>query len=104
MPAKSNLMELERPPRLEMKRTARDKANAPINALIPTKLDPREAPTPKRMADVAPKEAPEEIPSMYGSANGFFTIACMITPHTASPEPTRAARIRRGKRRSQTIS
>ena len=51
MPAKSNLMELERPPRLEMKRTARDMANAPINALIPTKLEPRETPTPKRIAD-----------------------------------------------------
>ena len=27
-------------------------------------------------------EAPEEIPRIYGSANGFFTTACMITPQT----------------------
>ena len=104
MPAKSSLTELLRPPRLEINSTPRDIAKAPIKAAMPTKFSPSATPIPSRIAAVAPSEAPEEIPSIYGSANGFFTTACMITPQTESPMPTKAANTRRGKRSSQTIS
>jgi len=57
-------MEFDRPPRLDMKRTASDRTKAPINALIPTKFGPRDAPIPKRMAEVAPRDAPEDMPKM----------------------------------------
>ena len=44
------------------------------------------------------------MPKIYGSAKGFFTIACIITPHTAKPAPTIAAKTSRGKRNNQIIS
>lgn len=64
MPARRSFMEFDRPPRLDMKRTASDRTKAPINALIPTKFGPRNAPIPKRMAEVAPRDAPEDMPKM----------------------------------------
>ena len=64
IPARRSFMEFDRPPRLDMKRTARDRTKAPINALIPTKFGPRDAPIPKRMAEVAPRDAPEDIPKI----------------------------------------
>ena len=42
--------------------------------------------------------APEETPTICGSANGFFITACKIAPATAKFEPTRAATIFLGKR------
>ena len=104
IPARSSFIEFDRPPRFEIKSTASEITKAPIKAAIPTKFGPSAAPTPRRIAEVAPSDAPEEIPRMYGSARGFFTIACMMTPQDASPAPTSAARTSRGRRRSHTIS
>ena len=56
------------------------------------------------MATVAPVDAPDEIPKIYGSARGFLTMACIMTPLTASPAPTRAAKMTRGIRNIHTIS
>ena len=38
----------------------------------------------------APKDAPDERPSMYGEAIGLRKTACMTQPHAARPEPTNA--------------
>ena len=64
MPARSSFIEFERPPRFDMKSTASEIAKAPINAAIPTKFGPSETPMPKRIADVAPSDAPEEMPNI----------------------------------------
>src|SRR5690625_5228489 len=40
---------------------------------------------------------------MYGSASGFLTRACIATPTTASPPPTKNASNPRGIRRSHTM-
>ncbi|MNN65741.1 hypothetical protein D3C81_1812660 [compost metagenome] len=56
------------------------------------------------MAKVAPKEAPEEIPRIYGSASGFCTAACIMVPHRVSPMPMSMAISTRGKRIFQMIS
>ena len=53
---------------------------------------------------VAPREAPEEMPRIYGSASGFWTVACITTPHTASVTPMTAAMMTRGVRTFHTIS
>ena len=79
-------------------------ANAPINAQIPIACAPRKAPSPKKIAQVAPSDAPDETPKIYGSAKGFFTTACMIIPESVKPMPTQAARIIRGIRSIQTTS
>lgn len=56
------------------------------------------------IATVAPSDAPEDTPRIYGSASGFFTIACITTPQTERPIPTATAKINRGRRISQTTS
>ena len=61
-------MEPDRPHKLEIKSTARDIMKEPMKAAMPIKFGPKDAPTPKRIADVAPKDAPEESPKIYGSA------------------------------------
>ena len=55
------------------------------------------------ITQTAPAEAPEEIPSTYGSANGFLVSACISTPHRDRPAPTINAMITRGKRMFQMI-
>ena len=55
------------------------------------------------MATVAPNDAPEEIPVVYGSASGFFIMLCMTAPHAARPIPTMAPVITRGSLVSHTI-
>lgn len=67
-------------------------------------MDPSVIPTPSITATVAPRDAPEEMPRMYGSASGFFTMACMTTPLMDSPTPTAAASTSRGRRISHTTS
>ena len=104
IPPKSSFTELLRPPRLEINSTPSDIAKAPINAAIPTKFSPQATPMPSRIAAVAPSDAPEEIPKIYGSAKGFFTTACIITPQAESPIPTSAASTKRGRRSSQIMS
>jgi len=62
-----------------------------MNPIIPSELLPNELPIPNTTASVAPKEAPEETPNIYGSANGFLTIACITIPTTDNPTPTAIA-------------
>ena len=50
-----------------------------------------------------PEEAPEEIPSTYGSASGFLVKACMPTPESVSAAPISAPSRTRGARRNQTM-
>ena len=47
--------------------------------------------------------APDETPTICGSANGFFITACKIAPDTAKQAPTSAATILRGNRIFQII-
>ena len=47
---------------------------------------------------------PDEIPSTYGSASGFWTIACITTPHTERAIPTARASRTLGSRISHTTS
>ena len=56
---------------------------------------------PKTRLSVAPRNAPEDMPIVYGSASGFLKSFCIITPATASPAPTRMAAIALGVRTSQ---
>lgn len=60
-------------------------------AMIAPKKEPSEVKEtkPKAIVNVAPKVAPEETPSMYGSAIGLLTVACMIVPQTAKPAPAK---------------
>ena len=50
-----------------------------------------------------PADAPEEIPSTYGSASGFFVIACIKIPVSTRPAPVHAATITFGRRSAQMI-
>ena len=47
--------------------------------------------------------APEDTPTICGSAKGFFITACKIAPDTARQAPTNAATILRGNRIFQII-
>ena len=104
MPPSSSFIAFARPPMFAIKRTPTETANAPRKAAMPTAFSPNAAPMPRRTAEVAPRDAPAEMPRMYGSASGFFTIACMMTPQVARPAPMIAASRRRGSRSSHTMS
>ena len=64
MPPSSSFIAFARPPMFAMNKTAREMANAPKNAAMPTAFSPSAAPTPSRMAKVAPRDAPAEMPRM----------------------------------------
>ncbi len=104
IPARINLTESACPLTFARIITPAAAARAPKNAIIPIELLPKTAPTPARTASVAPSDAPDEIPRIYGSARGFFTIACITTPHTDSPMPAPTAKIIRGRRINHTTS
>ena len=55
----------------------------PKNAPIPV-IDLR----PSIIKNVAPNVAPAEIPRIYGSEIGLFTVVCITVPQSASPAPT----------------
>ena len=56
------------------------------------------------MSTITPaRPAPEDTPTICGSASGFFITACRIAPDTARQAPTKAATILRGKRIFQII-
>ncbi|NSB33128.1 hypothetical protein BCD93_004086 [Clostridium saccharoperbutylacetonicum] len=84
--------------------TKTEAPNAPKNAQKATPLTENKLkePIPSINEKVAPKEAPEEIPSIYGSAKGFCTVACITVPHRLSPAPTAIARSILGTRISHT--
>ena len=65
-------------------KTAHIKANRETENTVPVIMV-------KRIARDAPKAAPVDTPSVYGSAKGFKSIAWNTTPETASPPPTIAA-------------
>ena len=58
----------------------------------------------KKIAIVAPREAPDDTPKIYGSANGFCTIACITTPLIAKPAPANITNNIRGILINQIIS
>ena len=103
-PASSNLTAVARPPRLAKNTTAKETTRAPTKAMAPTERAPHAAPTPNNAARVAPSEAPDEMPRMYGSASGFLTMACITTPQRPRAAPTAAPSTSRGSRISQTTS
>ena len=102
-PVNTNLIDVILPPMFAIAMTANDTVIAPTNAPKPTEVA-RKTPTPSKIDSVAPRDAPDEIPRIYGSANGFFTIACITTPTTASPIPTPTPSMIRGRRITHTIS
>ena len=53
---------------------------------------------PKAIAITAPKDAPEETPSVEPSANGFFRSPCIAAPAKESAAPTSATHKTRGSR------
>jgi hypothetical protein len=48
------------------------------------------------MAITAPREAPDETPSVEPSARGFFSSPCIAPPHIDRDAPTRATQITLG--------
>ena len=76
--------------------TPNETNKAPINAITPTKFPPNTAPNPSIIANVAPSDAPDDIPKIYGSARGFFTIACITTPLILNAIPIAIANTTRG--------
>ena len=74
------------------------------NAFVTMPTLPTNPPTviPMVMARVAPKEALDEMPVVYESASGFFSMLCIAAPVAASPAPDIIANRRRGRRCSQT--
>lgn len=68
------------------------------NALTTTPALPGMMNTPRVIATVAPKAAPEDMPVVYGSARGFFSMLCIAAPATASPAPDMTAARMRGRR------
>ena len=104
VPAKISLIEVALPPMLDNSKTKTLAEKAPIKADTPIKFSPKIFPKPNIIALAAPKEAPEETPKIYGSAKGFFTMACITVPQTANPAPIQTASIILGKRNSHTIS
>ena len=57
----------------------------------------------KIMVNATTSLAPEEIPSTYGPAIGFWKKLCSRKPDTESAPPSRTAAIIRGRRIFQTI-
>src|SRR5574344_1729470 len=51
----------------------------------------------------APRDAPDDNPSMYGDAKGFLNTACMAAPVTANPAPTKIPTATRGALFSRTM-
>ena len=64
---------------------------APINAPACTVTAPMIGRLPTKIAAVAPAEAPDEIPSRYGSAIEFLVMACIRIPTRLRPAPTQLA-------------
>ena len=56
------------------------------------------APRPDAMATVAPRAAPPETPSTYGSASGFLRVPWNAAPTPAKPAPATTPSRTRGKR------
>ena len=57
----------------------------------------------KKIVMTAPTEAPDEIPNVYGSANGFLSKPWKAAPAMAREAPTSPAKSTRGRRIFQKI-
>ncbi|MPM89752.1 hypothetical protein SDC9_136864 [bioreactor metagenome] len=104
IPAKRSFIEFDLPPILDINNTSIDTINAPINPQTPIAFVPNRLPIPNITATVAPNDAPDDTPNIYGSANGFLTIACITIPTTDSPIPTPIAKIILGNLINHTTS
>ena len=78
-------------------------SSAPAKELSASGTLPITGSVPIRSDTTAPADAPEEIPSTYGSASGFFVIACIKIPVSTRPAPVHAATITFGRRSAQMI-
>ncbi len=58
----------------------------------------------KRMANEAPKEAPDESPNIDGDTKGLHKTACVPVPAKASPEPAIIASKVRGSLMSRKMT
>lgn len=58
---------------------------------------------PEIIARLAPNDAPEDIPVVYGSAKGFFITLCIVAPATARHTPTTTAMMIIGSLRSMMM-
>jgi hypothetical protein len=59
---------------------------------------------PKRITTPAPREAPEDTPSVYDEASGFFNTDCMTAPLTDNAAPTIKASKALGSLRFHSIA
>ena len=79
-------------------------AEAITNTMIVAITAPRKAPKPikdlrpRMIKRVAPKVAPAEIPNIYGSHIGLFTVVCIVLPQSARPAPAISPIMTRGLR------
>lgn len=103
VPARISLVDDDLPLAEANLRTINEATIAPRNAQNATPETAKNgiAPIPNIIENVAPREAPEEIPSMYGSAKGFCTQACITHPERARPAPTTAPKSTLGNRIDQ---
>ncbi len=108
VPERTSFTVVHGPPIVDRPRTRNDDARLPTKAQTTTpywpRWRPRSAEEPSAMANVAPRDAPDDIPRMYGSARGFWTVACIMTPASASAMPTVPARNTRGDLMFHTMS
>ncbi|MBO4569150.1 MAG: hypothetical protein J5674_04210 [Candidatus Methanomethylophilaceae archaeon] len=72
------------------------------NALTTMAYCPLAKENPAQTAKVAPSDAPDDMPVVYVSARGFFSMLCMATPQTAKADPARRPPMTRGRRSSHT--
>ena len=63
IPARISLADVAFPPIFAIAITAKEVIIAPIKAVTPTEFPPRKLPIPSMIASVAPRDAPDEIPS-----------------------------------------
>ena len=78
-------------------------AIAPQNAPSDVAYYPKNDNAPVAIASTAPHDAPEEIPSTYGLARGFFVKACIATPETLRQIPTNTPSRTLGALKNHTI-
>ena len=75
----------------EIIKTNTETPKAPVKPIIPIELLPNTLPIPNTTASVAPKDAPDDTPNVYGDASWFFNIDCTTAPLVAKHPPTKNA-------------
>ena len=102
-PTKMMLSGRSRPKRENASTTRLDimapaKAKRAVMPMFTLALEPVIAGTTIRIANVAPKPAPCEIPTVEAEASGFSSTLCSTAPAIASPAPEMMAHTTRGRR------